>query len=168
MWLGLCEVDVLLSPKFHDQDEIEPPESVEVSVNATVRLLTVSVKFAVGVPPVAAAFTVRFRAAVCVSVPEVPLIVTAADPVAAVALAFRVSVLDPVVLAGLNDAVTPDGSPDALNATLPLKPFCGEIVIVLVPLAPCVTFNADGASAIEKSGAGAVEETAKIRSSDSS
>ena len=119
-------------------------------------------------PPPLDADTARPSVVVCVSKPDVPVIVTVALPVAAVLLALRVSVLDPVVLAGLNDAVTPDGSPEALSATLPLKPFCGEIVTELVPLAPCVTLNEAGDAAIEKSGAGAVEDTAKIRSSDSS
>jgi hypothetical protein len=39
----------------------------------------------------------------------------------------------------LNDAVTPPGTPDADKLTLPLKPFCGVTVIVLVPLVPCMT-----------------------------
>jgi hypothetical protein len=121
-----------------------------------------------GVQPPPDADTARLKVVVCVSDPDVPVIVTVALPVAAVLLALRVSVLDPVVLAGLNDAVTPEGSPDALNATLPLNPFCGEIVSVLVPLEPCAMLNDAGEAAIEKSGAGAVEDTAKIRSSDSS
>jgi len=41
-----------------------------------------------------------------------------------------------VVLAGLNDAVTPDGRPEADKLTLPLKPFVGLTVIVSVALAP--------------------------------
>jgi hypothetical protein len=145
-----------------------PPASVDESVKLAVSPLVVNAKYALGVPPVAAALTVKPSVAVCVSDPDVPVTVTVALPVAAVLLALRVNVLDPVVLAGLNDAVTPDGSPDALNATLPLKPFCGEIVSVLVPLEPCAMLNDAGEAAIEKSGAGAVEDTAKIRSSDSS
>jgi hypothetical protein len=47
-------------------------------------------------------------------------------------------VLAPVVLAGLNKAVTPLGSPDAVRLTLPLKPFCEPTVIVLLPLLPCL------------------------------
>jgi len=42
------------------------------------------------------------------------------------------------VLLGLNDAVTPPGRPDADKLTLPLKPFCGMTVMVLVLLVPCV------------------------------
>lgn len=33
-------------------------------------------------------------------------------------------------------AVTPEGSPEAVSATAALKPFCGFMVMVLVPLAP--------------------------------
>jgi len=64
--------------------------------------------------------------------------VTVIVPVVAVLLAVRVNVLVLVVLLGLNDAVTPPGKPDADKLTLPLKPFCGVTVMVLVPLAPCV------------------------------
>ena len=56
------------------------------------------------------------------SCPTLPVMVTVAVPVAAVLLAVSVNVLVPVVLAGLNDAVTPLGRPDADKLTLPLKP----------------------------------------------
>jgi hypothetical protein len=46
----------------------------------------------------------------------------AADPVAAVALAVRVSVLPLVAGLGLNAAVMPLGKPVAERVTLPLKP----------------------------------------------
>ena len=77
-------------------------------------------------------------AAVFVKLPEVPVTVTGTVPVAAVPLARRVKVLAPVVLPGLNDAVTPLGRPDADKLTLLLKPFWGVTVMVLAPLAPCV------------------------------
>jgi hypothetical protein len=70
--------------------------------------------------------------------PEVPEMVTVTVPVAAVLLAVSVNVLVLAVLLGLNDAVTPLGKPDAAKLTLPLKPFCGVTVIVLVPALPCV------------------------------
>jgi len=54
--------------------------------------------------------------------PDVPVIVTVAVPVAAVLLAVSVNVLALVVLAGLKDAVTPVGKPDADRLTLPLNP----------------------------------------------
>ena len=73
-----------------------------------------------------------------------PVIVTVAVPVVAVPLAVNVNVL--VVVAGfeLNDAVTPLGRPDADKLTLPLNPFCGVTVIVLVPLVPCTTLRLFG------------------------
>jgi len=64
--------------------------------------------------------------------------VTVTAPVAAVLPAVSVNVVVPVVLVGLNEAVTPLGRPEADKLTLPLKPFCGVTVMVLVPLAPWV------------------------------
>jgi hypothetical protein len=71
--------------------------------------------------------------ALLVKPPEVPVIVTAAVPVAAVGLAARVRVLETVAGLGLKVAFTPLGSPDAEKLTLPLKPSAGAIVIALVP-----------------------------------
>jgi len=84
------------------------------------------------------AFTVRLSVVVFVNVPDVPVTVTVTVPVAAVALAVKVSVLVVVAGLGLKDAVTPLGKPDAERVTLPLKPFSGVMVTVLVPLLPCV------------------------------
>jgi hypothetical protein len=72
-----------------------------------------------------AAVTVRETVVELVKVPEVPVIVTPTVPVVAVPLAVSVKVLAPVVLAGLKEAVTPLGNPEADKLTLPLKPFCG-------------------------------------------
>jgi hypothetical protein len=66
---------------------------------------------------------VRKTVVVFVKLPEVPVMVTVTVPVVAVLLAVSVNVLVPVVLLGLNDAVTPLGRPDADKLTLPLKPF---------------------------------------------
>ena len=57
-------------------------------------------------------------------------------PVAAVLLAVSVKELVVVADAGLKDAVTPLGKPDADKLTLPLKLFRGATVIVLEPLDP--------------------------------
>jgi len=92
-----------------------------------------SVKFGVGT-----GFTVRETVVVLVRLPEVPVMVTVAVPVVAVVLAVSVKVLVLVALLGLKDAFTPLGRPEADRLTLPLKPFCGVIVMVLVPLAPCI------------------------------
>ncbi len=75
----------------------------------------------------------RARVVVTVRLPEVPVIITVTVPVAAVVLAVKVSVLLAVAGLGLNAAVTPLGKPDAERVTLPLKPFDGVMVIVLVP-----------------------------------
>jgi len=85
---------------------------------------------------------VREIVVVFVKLPDVPVTVTVTVPVVAVLLAVKVSVLLLAVLllavlVGLNEAVTPLGRPDADKLTLPLKPFCGVTVMVLVPVVPC-------------------------------
>lgn len=72
-----------------------------------------------------------------VKLPALPVMVTVAEPVVAVLLAVRVNVLVPVVLVGLNDAVTPAGNPEAERVTLLLKPPNALLVMLLVPLPPC-------------------------------
>jgi hypothetical protein len=79
-----------------------------------------------------------------VRVPEVPVIITLAAPTVAVLVVVNVNVLVLVVLAGLKEAVTPLGRPDADKLTLPLKPFCGMTVTVVPPLAPCATLKVFG------------------------
>lgn len=86
----------------------------------------------------AAAFTVSAIVVVADKLPEVPVMVTVALPVVAVALAVSVSTLLPVVGFVPNDAVTPLGRPDAARVTLPLNPSTSVTVIVLVPLLPWV------------------------------
>ena len=78
--------------------------------------------------------------------PEVPVIVTVEVPVAAVLLA------DNVITPLLKDAVTPVGRPDAVYATVPLNPFVGVAVMVLVPLVPCVSARLVGEAVRLKSG----------------
>jgi hypothetical protein len=86
--------------------------------------------------------------------------VTVAVPTGAALLAVSVNVLvPPVVLAGLKDAVTPAGRPEADKLTLPVKPLCGVTVIVLVPLAPCVMLKLLGEAARAKLGGGKLMET---------
>ena len=84
--------------------------------------------------------------------PLVPVTVTVADPVVAVVEAVKVRVLVPVVDAGLKLAVTPAGKPLAARATVPLKPFSGLTVMVLLPDAPWVTERLVGLADSEKSG----------------
>ena len=80
----------------------------------------------------AAAFTVRLMVVLRVKAPDVPVMVTVEVPVVAVLLAVNVTVLLVVVLPGLKDAVTPLGRPEADKLTLPLNPFTGLTVMVLV------------------------------------
>lgn len=84
----------------------------------------------------AGAFTVRVMVAVLVRLPDVPVMVTLPVPTDAPLLAASVKVLELVAGLGLKDAVTPLGKPEADRETLPLKPFVGVIVIVLLPLEP--------------------------------
>ena len=74
-------------------------------------------------------------------------------PVVAVELAVRVRVLVPVVLEGLNDAVTPLGNPDAKRVTLLLKPFSLFTAIELAPDVPCVMVTVAGDAESVKSAA---------------
>jgi hypothetical protein len=85
------------------------------------------------------AVTVREIVVVGVRLPDVPVMVTVAGPIAAVLLAASVKVLVPVVGFVLNDAVTPPGRPDPDKLTLPLNPFSGLMEMMLVPLFPCST-----------------------------
>jgi hypothetical protein len=79
--------------------------------------------------------------AVCVKLPDVPVTVTVAVPVVAEPLAVSFKVLAPVVLLGLNAAVTPLGKPEAVKLTLPVKVPTSATVIVLAPVLPWVTLN---------------------------
>ncbi len=88
--------------------------------------------------------TLRVIVVVLVRPPDTPVIVTLAVPVAAVLLAANVNVLAVVAGFGSKEAVTPLGRPDADKLTLLLKPFCGMIAIVAVPLVPCVTLRLVG------------------------
>ena len=95
---------------------------------------------------VADEFTVSASFVVAVKLPEVPVIVTEADPVVAELLAVRVSTLFPVVGFVANAAVTPLGRPDAARVTLPVNPPTSVTVIVLVPLLPWVIVRLLGES----------------------
>jgi hypothetical protein len=98
------------------------------------------------------ALTVRARVVLAVRVPEVPVMVTVAAPVVAVALAVSVNTLVPVVGFVPNAAVTPLGRPEAASVTLPVNPFLSVTVIVLVPLVPCVIVRLLGESESVKLG----------------
>jgi hypothetical protein len=80
-----------------------------------------------------AAATVRETVVELFKLPHTPLTVTGKVPRAALCVAVNVSELLPVVLAGLNFALTPLGSPEADRLTLPVKASCGLMVIVVAP-----------------------------------
>ena len=82
------------------------------------------------------AVTVREVVVEAVKALDVPVTVTLNVPVTATALALSCSALLPVVLAGLKEAVTPLGKPEADKLTLPLKPLSGFTVMVLKPRFP--------------------------------
>jgi len=65
-----------------------------------------------------------------VRLPDVPVIVTVLVPGVAMLVAANVRELVLVVEAGEKVAVTPLGRPDAVKATLPVKPFVGVTVMV--------------------------------------
>ena len=104
---------------------------------------------------VADEFTVSARVVVAFRLPEVPVIVTVAVPVVAVALAVNVSTLVPVVGLVPNVAVTPLGRPESTDkVTLLLKPPDGVMVIVLAMLVvPWLTLKVAGDAARVKLGA---------------
>jgi hypothetical protein len=80
------------------------------------------------------AWTVREVAAVCVSAPLVPVIVSvyvpAGVPAGAVTVSVEVGLPAPPTDSGLKPPVAPAGRPVTLRPTLLEKPFCGESVTV--------------------------------------
>lgn len=104
-------------------------------------------------------FTVSEIVVLLVVEPEVPVMVTVAVPRVALeeAVSVRVEVRLPFAggVTGLveNVAVTPLGRPLALNVVAELNPFWLVMVIVLVPLLPCVTVTEVGEALTVKVGA---------------
>ncbi len=73
--------------------------------------------------------------------PDVPVIVAEYVPEATVLAAVKVNVLLVLVLAGLNDAVMPAGSPETARLTVPLNPFAPTTLMVLSALVPAAIVN---------------------------
>jgi len=96
---------------------VTPMALLAVPPTRRVRLLAEDERLKLGAGMVNAMVVVLVRA------PEVPVTVTVCVPGTAVLPGVSVSVLLLLVLAGLNVAVTPLGSPDAAKFTLLLKPF---------------------------------------------
>jgi hypothetical protein len=120
---------------------------LEASVSAKLAVCPGLIVWEMGpepVPSVNAWATVSVTLVACVKPPEMPVTVTVPAYGGAVALAVSVSVLFPVAGFGLKVAVTPLGNPDAESDTLPVNPFAGVIMIVLVPWLPCARFKALG------------------------
>ena len=84
----------------------------------------------------AAEFTVSVTVVECDRVPLVPVMVTVAVPVAALAPAVKVRTLVEVVGFVPKVAVTPEGKPDADRPTLPVKPPEGATEIVVFAVLP--------------------------------
>ena len=80
--------------------------------------------------------TVREIVVLAVVLPEVPVMVTVDVPAAAVLLAVSVRTLEVADEAGLNEAVTPLGSPVAVNDTLLLNPSTSATEMVSLALLP--------------------------------
>ena len=96
--------------------------------------------------------------AVLLKVPEVPVMLTLNVPIAAVAPAPRVRVVEAGSGLELKDAVTPLGSPDAEKVTLPVKPFRGVTVMALKPEVPCTMAKLAGEAESAKLGCGVPED----------
>src|ERR1700693_558372 len=82
-----------------------------------------------------------------VRVPHVPVTVICVALTTAELAADRVSVLAVVIVAGLNDAVTPAGKPVTPNTTGPLKPPCGTTLNAVLPVAPAATLTLETVAA---------------------
>jgi len=87
-----------------------------------------------------------------VKLPDEPVTVTVAVPIAAVPVAVNVNALVLAVLLGLKAAVTPLGRPDTEKVTFPAKPFIEVMVMVLVPPEPCIIVRLLGTAWREKFG----------------
>jgi hypothetical protein len=98
----------------------------------------------VAVAVVAPAATVRFTVTVWVILPDLPVTIIVAVPIAAFAAAVSVNALVDVVEAGLNAAVTLAGIPVAVSLTVPVKPAVGFTVITLCTELPGATVKVPG------------------------
>jgi hypothetical protein len=96
--------------------------------------------------------TVKDSEALCVPLGAVPLTVTLDVPVVAVPEDVTVSTDDPpeVTLGGLNEALVPEGRPLADRLTDCAEPLVTAVLMVEVPLPPCVKATDDGLTEIEK------------------
>ena len=106
--------------------------------------------------------TVKEIVVVLVKLAQTPLTVTVNVPSAAVALAVRVSVLLLTVPAGLKEAVTPLGRPEADKLTVPLKPLSGLMLMVLVAVFPWTALKLFGEAVKVKVPAGLTVRASEV------
>jgi len=129
--LGSLEIDRVTEP-------VKPPLGVMVTVEdavpAFLDIWSVEGDALIEKLPVTGGLTVNETVVLCEILAPVPVIVTVAAPVVAVALAVSVSVeLPPLVTeVGLNEAVTPPGSPLAESATDWAEPLVIAVLIEVV------------------------------------
>jgi len=97
---------------------------------------------------------VKAMEVLAVRMPDVPLMVTVAEPTAAVLLAVSMSTLVPVVGLVANAVVTPLGRSVAASVTLPANPFWPVTVMVYFPEALWATVSEAGEAPSVKLGAG--------------
>ena len=135
-------------------DPLKPPTELTVMVAVPVLPVTTfifeteeaSVKLGAGV-------TLNGRVAVAKTLPDVAVMVNEAVVTGAELLTVSVSLLVELVLAGLKAAVTPLGNPEMPRLMAPVKPFTGDIVMVLVLANPCAMLKLAGAAARVTDGA---------------
>lgn len=94
---------------------------------------------------------------------ELPVIVTVAVPIAAVALAVSVSTLLPAVGLVPHVAVTPLGRLDATSSTGPVNPYWSVTATVVVPEMPCLMLRTVGlADSVKLAGGLTVSESSVV------
>jgi hypothetical protein len=100
-----------------------------------------------GVTAMVKSVTLKVTAAVCTSVPFVPVMVSVELAAGVLPEVVTVSVdvlVVPVMVAGLKLAVAPAGNPVTLKARFPVSPLTAVAVTVYVALPPTITVCVDG------------------------
>lgn len=100
--------------------------------------------------------TVRLIAALWLRLPDLPVMVTVEVARVAEVVADRMRLQVVGVAPALNEPVTPAGKPEIPSETVPVKPFCGVNVRVLLPVAPWGMLIAVGEADSAKVGGGAM------------
>jgi hypothetical protein len=145
---------------------LKPPEAVVVIVVFPLVPWAREPEFGDADIAKAGAVTVIVTVDVWVMPPPVPVTVTVYEPAGVDEPAASVMVDDPdpgaAIDVGLNAAVAPVGSPDALRAIAELKPPETVVVILLVPLDPWATETEVGEADIAKAGAVTMRVTVDV------